>query len=80
MNFLRQTSRGRSSTGFVATGGTQKDLKTRIGIFRKRSGSNVFDQNVQSDSVIQLGEELALRALINEEDGNKTFFKFYRSI
>ncbi|XP_050309978.1 uncharacterized protein LOC126745965 [Anthonomus grandis grandis] len=72
-NKIQQVAKGRSSNSFLATGGTRKDLRTRIGIFRKRPGTNVFDQSVQADNIIHLGEELMLRAVISEGDG-KIYF------
>ncbi|XP_066156030.1 uncharacterized protein [Euwallacea fornicatus] len=70
-NKIQPVSKARSNDGVIATGGTKKNLKTRIGIFKKRPGSGVFDQNVQSDSVIELGEELLLRTVVDEGDGWK---------
>ncbi|XP_066260436.1 uncharacterized protein [Euwallacea similis] len=70
-NKIQPVFKARSNDGVIATGGTKKDLKTQIGIFKKRPGSAVFDQNVQADSLIELGEELLLRTIINEGDGWK---------
>lgn len=57
----------------IATGGSQKDLKTRIGIFRKQPGGQAYDQKVQSDSVLELGENLLLRTVVNEGDGKSKY-------
>lgn len=77
INF-RQISKARSNDGIVATGGTQKNLKTQIGIFKKRPGSRVFDENIQTDSIIELGEELLLRAIISETDGKLLYNKLIK--
>ncbi|KAL1491490.1 hypothetical protein ABEB36_012081 [Hypothenemus hampei] len=67
-NNILEANKGRAAqNGIVATGGTQKELKFRLGIFKKRFGSSNFDQNVQSDSIIELGEELLLRAVVDAD-------------
>ncbi|XP_076270662.1 uncharacterized protein LOC143202763 [Rhynchophorus ferrugineus] len=63
--------RARSNPDVVASGGSQNDLKTRITIYRKRPGTNVFDQPVQSNAIIHLGEDLLLKASVNDGDGWK---------
>ncbi|XP_030746746.1 uncharacterized protein LOC115875430 [Sitophilus oryzae] len=71
-NKILSNIHGRSNQNIIASGGSQNDLKTLISIFKRPPGSNTFDQTVQPNSVIDLGEELLLRAVVNDEDGWKS--------
>lgn len=67
--FFSTISRARSNSGMVATGGGQSKFESRMVLLRKSPDSNSFDQPIQSGSVVPLGEEIVLRATVQDGDG-----------
>lgn len=66
-------SQGRSndvsaSGGVVAQGGGNQQFRSQVGLFRK-TDENGFSQALTTGSVVQLGEELMLRAQVRAGDG-----------
>lgn len=53
----------------VATGGGQRSFNSNMVLLRKSPDSNNFDQPLQTGSVVLLGEEIALRANVQDGDG-----------
>lgn len=69
---FRSSNKGRSTNNAaVASGGGQRNFESRILLLRKSGKSNNFDQPLQPGSVVPLGEELVLRAMVQDGDGNK---------
>lgn len=69
-------SQGRSNDvgangGVVAQGGGNQLFRSQVGLFRK-SDENGFSQALTTGSVVQLGEELMLRAQVRTGDGKKS--------
>ncbi|XP_019873965.2 uncharacterized protein LOC109602078 isoform X2 [Aethina tumida] len=64
-------NRGRSSSGnsVVVSGGGQRNFDSKLNLFRKSTGSDNFDQLVLPGSTVTLGEELVLRAAVQDGDG-----------
>ncbi|KAJ8921026.1 hypothetical protein NQ315_015822 [Exocentrus adspersus] len=67
------SGRGRSAGAgaVVASGGGQKNFDSRLVLLRKSKSGN-FDQQLQPGSVVLLGEELVLRAVVQDGDGWKS--------
>lgn len=65
------SNRGRSSSGnsVVVSGGGQRNFDSKLNLFRKSTGSDNFDQLVLPGSTVTLGEELVLRAAVQDGDG-----------
>lgn len=63
-------SQGRSA-GTFAQGGSQQPFRTQLGLFRNLDGA--FTKSLESGSVVQLGEELMLRAQVKSGDGEITY-------
>nr|XP_023013806.1 uncharacterized protein LOC111503676 [Leptinotarsa decemlineata] len=64
--------RGRSSNNaIVASGGGKQKFHSQMVLLRKSPGSNNFDQILQSGSVVFLGEDIILRAIVQDGDGWK---------
>lgn len=60
---------GRSATN-IARGGYQPNFETEVELFRRSpDGTNKFSRLVNSGTVVQLGEELLLRAAVKDGDG-----------
>lgn len=78
MVFCRSVNKGRAaSAGVIATGGGQRGFNSNMALLRKSPGSNNFDQPLQTGSVVLLGEEIVLRANVQDGDGKlKTLFLF----
>lgn len=69
-------NKGRSTgRGVIATGGGPKSFNSNLMLLRKSPGSNNFDQPLQTGSVVLLGEEIVLRASVQDGDG-KFYYKF----
>ncbi|KAJ8983776.1 hypothetical protein NQ317_000336, partial [Molorchus minor] len=65
-------NKGRSANnGVVASGGGQRNFDSKMILLRKSPGSHSFDQPLLPGSVVQLGEELVLRAVVQDGDGWK---------
>lgn len=59
---------GSPGKGVVAQGGGNQQFRSQVGLFRK-TDENGFSQPLTTGSVVQLGEELMLRAQVRAGDG-----------
>ncbi|KAJ8960896.1 hypothetical protein NQ318_020195, partial [Aromia moschata] len=63
-------NKGRSAgNGVIASGGGQRNFDSRIVLLRKSGAGSNFDQPLLPGSAVQLGEELVLRAVVQDSDG-----------
>lgn len=55
----------------IEAGGYKSDFQTDVALYRKTFNSeNVFDTRIESGGTVILGEEILLRVLVREGDGN----------
>lgn len=56
----------------IEIGGYKNDFQTDVALYRKTFNSeNIFDTRIESGGTVILGEEILLRVLVREGDGNK---------
>lgn len=54
----------------IATGGHKNTFETEVGLYRKALGSdNLFDAKIQPGGTVVLGEEILLRIVVRDGDG-----------
>lgn len=62
----------------LARGGFQNNFETQVELFRRSNdGLNKFSRTVSPGAVVQLGEELLLRAAVRDGDGMTLFYQTY---
>ncbi|KAL3282552.1 hypothetical protein HHI36_005732 [Cryptolaemus montrouzieri] len=71
IRFRPQTNRQRSIARnvAVASGGSQRKLDMRLNLLRKSQNSAEFNEIVQPDTPVSIGEELLLKASVKDESG-----------
>lgn len=58
------------STPTLARGGSQQNFESQVDLLRRSSdGTNKFSRVVKPGTIVQIGEELLLRASVREGDG-----------
>lgn len=71
IKFFLSLSQKRSS-GTHVQGGSQQNFRTQVSLFRKSGNEN--QTPLEPGGIVQLGEELFLRAHVNSGDGKLNIF------